>query len=107
MNERTCSNRPAFRPNPAISTPQPFLAEASTNTRRIAPIPQSIEMRGFLRAARVRLHLLLERPMAPRATDLSADLADRPDDHADPGTSRICPGAMCHPENLRRLASLV
>src|ERR1700733_7904776 len=51
MNERTCSNRPAFRPNPAISTPQPFLAEASTNTRRIAPIPQSIEMRGFLRSA--------------------------------------------------------
>jgi hypothetical protein len=42
-------------------------------------------------AARVRLHLLLERPMLPHESGLSADMADRPDDHADPGTSRICP----------------
>jgi hypothetical protein len=56
-------------------------------------------------AGRVRLHLLLERPMLPQATDLSADMADPPDDHADPGTSRICPrcneGHLVH---IRRLS---
>jgi hypothetical protein len=53
-------------------------------------------------AARVRLHLLLERPMIPRATDLSANVADQPDD---PGTSRSCPrcneGHLVH---IRRLS---
>jgi hypothetical protein len=56
-------------------------------------------------AGRVRLHLLLERPMLPQATDLNADMADPPDDHADPGTSRICPrcneGHLVH---IRRLS---
>jgi hypothetical protein len=56
-------------------------------------------------AARVRLHLLLERPMLPRATDLSADVADRPDDHADPGTSKICPRCTeGHLVHIRRLS---
>ena len=56
-------------------------------------------------AARVRLHLLLERPMLPRATDLSANVADRPDDHADPGTSKICPRCTeGHLVHIRRLS---
>ena len=56
-------------------------------------------------AARVRLHLLLERPMIARATDLSADVADQPDGHADPDTRRVCPrcneGHLVH---IRRLS---
>jgi hypothetical protein len=56
-------------------------------------------------AARVRLHLLLERPMIPRETDLSADAANRQDGYADPDTPRICPrcnqGHMVH---IRRLS---
>ncbi len=56
-------------------------------------------------AARVRLHLLLERPMIARATDLSADVADQPDGHADRDTRRVCPrcneGHLVH---IRRLS---
>ena len=36
----------------AYSTLQPALAEAPTNTQRIAPIDHPIEMRGFLRIGR-------------------------------------------------------
>jgi hypothetical protein len=56
-------------------------------------------------AARVRLHLLLEHPMIPRATDLSADVADQPDDHPAPDTRRIC--TCCnegHLIHIRRLS---
>jgi hypothetical protein len=55
-------------------------------------------------AAQVRLHLLLERPMLPHESGLSADMAARPDDHADPGTSRICP--RCNKGHLVHIRQL-
>lgn len=55
-------------------------------------------------AARARLLLLLERPVAPHQAGLVADAADPPADHADPDAPRFCP--RCHEGHLVRVRRL-